>query len=93
MNTHNNLKKFLSLLVSHVGGRENIKSYTNCMTRLRITLREVDSLSMKEIEEIASPHRLILKEDQLQILLGPGLASRSTNLLKEILEKDVVTTH
>lgn len=84
MSQTEDLKRFLSLLIYYVGGKENILSYTNCMTRLRIELKDVLLIKIEDIDTTEAPYRLFLKGNQLQVMLGPSLAS----LAVELIERD-----
>ncbi|MDR2860442.1 MAG: PTS transporter subunit EIIC [Elusimicrobiota bacterium] len=69
-------------ILNFAGGKENISSFTNCMTRLRIDLIDksnVDTNAIKQLEGVMG----IVAGDQLQIIVGPGHAQR----LREAFEK------
>lgn len=42
------------LLLQHVGGKENIKAVTHCITRMRFVLSDPSLANIKEIETIPS---------------------------------------
>lgn len=62
-------------IIADVGGAENITSFTNCMTRLRIDLVDpglVDIESIKKRDGVIG----VVPGEQLQIVVGPGHAQR-----------------
>lgn len=71
-------KKILEL----VGGKSNVAGATNCMTRLRISLRDyskADLAGLKALEGVLQ----VIRMDNLHIVLGPGKAKKVTDLFKE----------
>ena len=70
-------KKILKL----VGGKENVVSATNCMTRLRVTLKDnakADIAGLKNTEGVLG----VVEDSTMQIILGPGKARKVTDLFK-----------
>ncbi len=64
-----------------VGGKENVASATNCMTRLRVTLKDsgkVDIAALKNTEGVLG----VVEDSTMQIILGPGKAKKVTDLFK-----------
>ncbi len=64
-----------------VGGKENVASATNCMTRLRVTLKDngkVDIAALKKTEGVLG----VVEDSTMQIILGPGKAKKVTDLFK-----------
>ncbi len=58
-----------------VGGGENVSSFTNCMTRLRIEIIDpsrVDVDALKKLDGVMG----VVDGDQLQVVVGPGHAQR-----------------
>ena len=56
-----------------VGGKENVASATNCMTRLRVTLKDnskADIAGLKNTEGVLG----VVEDSTMQIILGPGKA-------------------
>lgn len=68
-------KKILEL----VGGKENVVSAANCMTRLRIQLKDS---SLANIDGLKATEGVlgVVEDVTLQIILGPGKAKKVTDL-------------
>ena len=65
-----------------VGGKSNVTGATNCMTRLRLTLRDytrVDTEGLKILDGVLQ----VIQMDTLQIVLGPGKAKKVTDLFRD----------
>ena len=56
-----------------VGGKGNVTGATNCMTRLRINLRDYNLARIEELKRTEGVLQVI-QMDNLHIVLGPGKA-------------------
>ncbi|QLD12068.1 PTS transporter subunit EIIC [Microbacterium oleivorans] len=68
-----------------VGGSENIASYTNCMTRLRVNLNDpskADVAALKRLPGVMG----VVDGPQLQVVVGPGHAQRLRDAFSEIAD-------
>ena len=64
-----------------VGGKENVTAATNCMTRLRVNLKDyakADIEGLKNTEGVLQ----VIEMDNLHIVLGPGKAKKVTDQFK-----------
>lgn len=66
-----------------VGGNENISSFTNCMTRLRVNVKDTSKVDAGGLKNIAGVLGVV-EGEQTQIIVGPGHAQR----LREAFEKE-----
>jgi len=64
-----------------VGGKENVAAATNCMTRLRVNLKDYAKADIKALEATEGVLQVI-QMDNLHIVLGPGKAKKVTDLFK-----------
>jgi PTS system sucrose-specific IIC component len=69
-----------------VGPASNIISAHNCMTRLRLHVRE-DNFTKEDLAKIPGVLGINKMDDEWQIVLGPGKATRVTNELNAILKE------
>ncbi|SDC35742.1 PTS system IIB component, Glc family /PTS system IIC component, Glc family [Pelagirhabdus alkalitolerans] len=78
----NQNEQLLDKIVELVGGKDNIRSATNCMTRLRIRIKDHDLI---EIDKLKNTEGVmgVVEEETLQIVVGPGKAKKVADLLKE----------
>ena len=58
-----------------VGGKSNVVSAVNCMTRLRIQLKDS---SLAQIDELKKAEGVlgVVEDETLQVVLGPGKARK-----------------
>ncbi len=75
-------------ILTAMSGNENVIKCGNCMTRLRLTLRD-DSLADRDsIKRIAGVMGLVESDDQFQIVLGPGKAQTAAEMMNSMLESE-----
>ncbi|MFQ3544170.1 PTS transporter subunit EIIC [Halobacillus rhizosphaerae] len=70
-------------IVSHLGGKQNIISFTNCITRLRVNVKDYSKVqldSIKGLEDVMG----IVEDQTIQIVLGPGKVSKVAYEVEEI---------
>ncbi|WP_019612824.1 PTS N-acetylmuramic acid transporter subunit IIBC [Psychromonas ossibalaenae] len=73
-------------LMQLIGGQANVRSCGNCMTRLRLTLKD-DSLAEQDaIKKLGGVLGVVESDDQFQIILGPGKAQQASEMMNEIIE-------
>lgn len=62
-------------ILEAVGGRENVISVSNCITRLRLSVRDMEHLDEEKIKEAGAAAVLRLPENKVHIVLGPRVLS------------------
>ena len=71
-----------SKILELVGGKENVTGATNCMTRLRVNLRDYNKADIEGLKATEGVLQVI-QMDNLHVVLGPGKAKKVTDLFKE----------
>lgn len=71
-------------LLELVGGKANIRSATNCMTRVRLDLFDVSKADIAEIKATEGVLGIV-EEGGLQIVVGPGKARKVLDIMTEEL--------
>ena len=69
-----------STIIEKVGGKENVKSVTHCMTRLRLVLNDIEKANQDELKTIDDIMGVVYKGGQLQLIIGPAV----TDLYDEV---------
>lgn len=69
-------------ILTNVGGADNIRSATNCMTRIRMRVKDKSKVNQELLEEVDGVMGVVDAET-LQIVVGPGTAKKVTDLLIE----------
>lgn len=68
------------------GGGSNILICGNCMTRLRLTLKDKQRAQHGELKKVPGVLGIVESDDQLQIILGPGKAQTASEMMNTLLK-------
>lgn len=79
-------KEMIARLLSMVGGAGNVVQAGNCMTRLRLTLRNEERADIPTIRQVEGVLGVVVSEEQFQIILGPGRAQTAAEIMNALLE-------
>ena len=79
------------IILELVGGKSNVTGATNCMTRLRINLRDYTKADIEALKSLDGMLQVIQMEN-LHLVLGPGKARKVTELFKEAAGLAVMST-
>lgn len=77
--------KMLLEIVKELGGIENIERVSNCMTRLRVIVKEENLANRESIKKIDGVLGIVGKKDSIQIILGPGNAEQARKEVSTLL--------
>ncbi len=67
-----------------LGGKDNIQKFTNCMTRLRVTVKDKEKVQFADIKAINGVMGIVDAGEQIQIIFGPGHAQRMRDAFEVI---------
>ncbi|KAB3531586.1 PTS transporter subunit EIIC [Alkaliphilus serpentinus] len=67
-------------IVELVGGKDNIISATNCMTRIRMELKDASKVKIGELKAVDGVLGVV-EAETLQVVVGPGKAKKVADLL------------
>ena len=68
--TDNNLTNIASGILEAIGGKENIEVLDNCVTRLRLTLKDTSIIDEAKIKSLGSKGIMKLGSNNVQIIMG-----------------------
>lgn len=69
-----------------IGGVENIRSYSSCMTRLRLSIIDYNRVLKNELSAVEGILGIKENGDELQLIFGPGKCKKAYNALDEIMQ-------
>ncbi|PAR48327.1 PTS transporter subunit EIIC [Vibrio metoecus] len=67
----------------HIGGFENVATLTNCMTRVRLVLKDRSQFNMQALREVEGIKGVVDAGEQYQIIVGMGTAAKVTGVLQK----------
>ena len=68
------------IIVDLVGGKENVIKATNCMTRLRLTVKNESLVKKEELKKTEGVLGLVTANDYVQVVLGPGKVKKVADI-------------
>ena len=72
-----NYEELVKQVLEQVGGRENVTSVTNCMTRLRIKVRDDSAINSEALKKVKGVLGIIHdRENYIEVVVGPGKSSK-----------------
>lgn len=69
-------------IVEVLGGKANIISVENCMTRLRIEIEDLTKVNYNELENTKGVLGVVKEDTGLQVVVGPGKSGKLCSILK-----------
>lgn len=79
--------EMIQQFVTGLGGNANIKSVTNCMTRLRVSVYDGSLVDIPQLKTVSGVLGVIDADEQIQIILGPAKANKAAELMKNYLQQ------
>ena len=83
-----------TLLLKYVGGKENVKAITHCVTRMRFVLIDSKKADIKAIENLKSTKGTFTQSGQFQVIIGNEVSEYYNEFVKisgiEGVSKDAV---
>lgn len=71
-------------ILIHLGGVSNIVELENCMTRLRVVVRDASKVNRQALSKVKGVLKVIGSETEPQIILGPGVADTVAAELRSV---------
>ena len=71
------------VLVDLAGGKDNLRAATHCMTRLRLRVKDDSLVKQDEIKQTEGVLGLVVKEDEYQIVIGPGVGKLYDEVIRQ----------
>ncbi|WP_434526750.1 PTS N-acetylmuramic acid transporter subunit IIBC [Photorhabdus asymbiotica] len=73
-------------ILNAIGNAGNVIQCSNCMTRLRLTLRDQTQVDKAALKQIPNVLGIIESDNQFQVVLGPGKAQVAADIMNKLLE-------
>lgn len=78
-----NYEDLVRAVLEHVGGRENVAFAANCMTRLRIHVKDDGAIEEAALRAVNGVLGLVHdRENYVEVVVGPGKSSKCAEILK-----------
>lgn len=70
-------------IIEKLGSKDNIVVINNCMTRVRVSVKDNDKVDFKNLDEIPGVIKVI-KDDTIQVVVGPGKSKKIADEMKKL---------
>lgn len=81
-------------LLQHLGGKENVKSATNCMTRLRIHVSDPAMINEEALKATESVMGIVHdRPADIEIIVGPGKCRKCADICRDMGIPSATTTN
>ena len=70
-NKKEDYKEIADKIVKGLGGRENIITIDNCVSRLRLELHETAKINKDELKDAGAVEVIVQDKNSVQIIIGP----------------------
>ncbi len=86
-------KEIAQKIVEGLGGAENIVTFENCMTRLRVVVKDGGKVNREALTKEKEIMRVVGSDTEPQIILGPGVAESIGQVIKRMDGINYSETH
>ena len=86
-------KEIAQRIVEGLGGAENIVTFENCMTRLRVVVKDGGKVNREALTKEKEIMRVVGSDTEPQIILGPGVAESIGQVIKRMDGINYSETH
>lgn len=69
-------KGIAEAILQNVGGKANVTSIAYCMTRLRMSVKDMDLVQKDNLKKTEGVMGLVVQDNNLQVVLGPGRVTK-----------------
>lgn len=77
-------KSLAKEVVAQLGGKENVRSVTHCMTRLRFVLKDDNLANSENIKQVPGVLGTAVSGGQYQVIIGPQVAKAYEKVTEEL---------
>ncbi|KAA9233745.1 PTS transporter subunit EIIC [Aerococcus mictus] len=71
-------------IFEHIGGKQNTNKIYNCMTRIRINIKDFQSVNLSALEKVEGVLGAVKDGNTLQIVVGPGTSQKVANTMNAL---------
>ncbi len=82
-------QKIIDQIIKLCGGEENIKSHTNCITRLRVSVVDKSKVDVENLGKIEGVLGVNPNDTEIQLIFGPGKVDKARKAMDEALKDNV----
>lgn len=78
-----NEARLAQAIYQHIGGPDNVSKVYNCMTRVRINIKDDQQVDMEALKQVDGVMGVVEDGDTLQVVVGPGTAAKVATVMAD----------
>lgn len=78
-----NEARLAQAIYQHIGGPDNVSKVYNCMTRVRINIKDDQQVDMEALKQVDGVMSVVEDGDTLQVVVGPGTAAKVATVMAD----------
>lgn len=79
------IQELVQSILKGVGGRQNVITATNCMTRLRISVKDDSAIDEEALKQIEGVMGIIHdRSNYIEVVVGPGKCRKCSDYCREL---------
>ena len=82
--SHKNYEYMAKKIIENIGGKENIISFQNCITRLRLELKDTDLVNETKLRQTGAHAVIKTDKKNVQIVIGPEVTNIIIHMNRQI---------
>lgn len=82
--SHGNYEYMAKKVLQNIGGKENLVDYENCMTRLRLVVKDAAKVDEDKIKQTGAHGVVKIDNEHVQIVIGPQVSKVFTEFKKQV---------
>ena len=80
-----NYEELVENILERVGTRENVTSATNCMTRLRIKVKDDQKIDAEALKQVKGVLGIVQdRKNYIEVVVGPGKSSKCGEVCRKM---------
>lgn len=83
---HGKFEYMAKKVLQNVGGKENLVDYENCMTRLRLVVKDASVVDEEKIKQTGAHGVVKIDNEHVQIVIGPEVSNVYQEFRKQVEE-------
>ena len=72
-------------ILQGIGGQSNIQRLENCMTRVRIEVRDETKMDLPGLRKLSGVSGYVKQGEQHQLIVGPGKAAQVVDAMRSLI--------
>lgn len=78
-------EEIADLTLRHLGSPANVIEVENCITRMRVQVRDISAVDLPNLKQVPSVLGVVVDGSEVQVVFGPGVVDKATTAVEAVL--------